>query len=73
VAAIIQARCESCHSATGVEPNRPYTSYADIKKFQIDMLVQVRSCLMPPASATGLTIDERDQLLGWFYCDGPNN
>ena len=73
VAPIIQSRCVVCHSPSGQEPSKPYVTYADVKKFQIDMLIQVRSCFMPPPSATPLTDDEKTQLIGWFYCDGPDN
>jgi uncharacterized membrane protein len=73
VAPIIQERCAPCHSPTGVEPNRPYQTYADVKMFAIDILTQIRGCppLMPPAGATPLTEDERNTLLGWLYCGTP--
>jgi hypothetical protein len=73
VAPIIAQRCAPCHSPTGVEPNRPYQTYADVKMFQIDILIQARSCLMPPAGAEPLTTQELTTLLGWLYCNAPEN
>jgi hypothetical protein len=73
VAPIIEQRCAACHSPTGVEPNRPYQTYADVKSFQIDILVQVRDCMMPLPGSPPLSDEERTTLLGWLYCDGPNN
>ncbi|HEY2902127.1 MAG TPA: hypothetical protein VGL59_16210 [Polyangia bacterium] len=73
VEAIIQSRCGTCHSPTGVESVRPYQTYAQVKKFQIDILIQTRSCRMPPAGAAPLLPAELTTLLGWLYCDGPQN
>ena len=73
VAPIIQQECASCHSPTGVEPNRPYQTYADVKKVQIDILLQVRDCKMPLPGVPALSDAQRATLLGWLYCDGPNN
>jgi hypothetical protein len=75
VVPIIQQKCATpaCHSPTGVEPNRPYQTYDDVKKIQIDILLQVRDCKMPLAGAPPLSDEERATLLGWLYCDAPNN
>ncbi|HVU51128.1 MAG TPA: hypothetical protein VHL80_10605 [Polyangia bacterium] len=75
VAPIIQARCATanCHSPTGMEPNRPYQTYTEISKFQIDILIQVRACRMPPAGAEPLSMDEQATLLAWLYCGGMDN
>jgi hypothetical protein len=73
VVPIIQQRCAPCHSPSGVEPSRPYQTYTDVKKVQIDILIQVRDCKMPKPGAPPLSDDERTTLLGWLFCDGPNN
>jgi hypothetical protein len=73
VAPIIQERCGACHSPTGVESIRPYQTYKEVKQFQIDILIQTRACKMPPAGAPPLLPTELTTLLGWLYCDGPQN
>jgi hypothetical protein len=73
VAPIIQARCAPCHSPTGIESAKPYQTWADVKRFQIDILIQVRACRMPPAGAEPLSMAEQATLLAWLVCDGPNN
>ena len=74
VAPVIQQRCAAgCHSPTGIEPSRPYQTYADVKKVQIDILLQVRDCRMPRAGSPPLSIEELTTLLGWLYCDAPDN
>jgi hypothetical protein len=75
VAPIIQRRCVLCHSSTGVESIRPYETYAEVKKFQIDILTQLHACppRMPPVGAVQLSLDELNTILGWLYCDAPNN
>jgi len=73
VAPIIQARCVSCHSPTGVEPNRPYETYAELTApgVQIDILTQLRDCKMPLPGTPSLSENERATLLAWLYCDAP--
>jgi hypothetical protein len=73
VAPIVAAKCAPCHSPTGVEPNRPYQTYDQLKKAQIDILTQVRACRMPKPGSEPLTDAERTTLLGWLYCDAPND
>jgi hypothetical protein len=75
VAPIIQQRCATaaCHSPTGAQSIRPYQTYDEVKKFQIDILIEVRACAMPKAPAPPLTTEELATFVGWLYCDAPNN
>jgi uncharacterized membrane protein len=72
---IIQTRCSVCHVPGGAEPNRPYQTYAQIAvpDTRRAILTQVYACRMPPAGALPLTTDERQALLAWLVCGGPNN
>lgn len=74
VAPVIARRCAPCHAPGGLESNRPYQTYDQVKSVQVGILFQVRSCKMPPADGgTPLSDDEKATLLGWLYCDAPNN
>jgi uncharacterized membrane protein len=73
VAAIFASRCTRCHSPTGVEPSRDFTTYANVHAQRSAILDQVYACSMPPAGETPPTNDERTQLLAWLVCAAPDN
>lgn len=70
---IVQRACASCHSATGVESNRPLDTYSALYSQRQGVLTQIYSCRMPPAGSPPLTASERQQLLAWLVCQSPNN
>ena len=75
VAAIIATRCTVCHRPGGVGAAIQFDTYAKINRNSnaIHMLTQVYMCRMPPACADALTASERQKLLQWLVCGGPNN
>jgi hypothetical protein len=75
VQAIYQTKCQpACHEPGGVEPNKPFTTLAQIRTEQLStMLGQVYNCVMPLAPAPPLTDEERQALLGWLVCKEPDN
>ena len=76
VASIIAARCTVCHRAGGPGASIQFDTYAKIaaNNNKIHMVTQVHMCRMPPPScAEPLTADERQPLLQWLVCGGPNN
>ena len=70
---IVQRACASCHSATGVEFNRPLDTYSALYSQRQGVLTQIYSCRMPPAGSPPLTSAERQQMLAWLVCQSPNN
>jgi hypothetical protein len=71
---IIQNTCVPCHGPGGVEANRPYVTYEDMKTYGpfVTMYSQVLGCLMPePPQA--LTTAQRQLLLEWFACGEPDD
>ena len=76
VAPVIAARCTSCHRPGGLAASIQFDTYAKIaaNSNKIHMVTQVYQCRMPPPScAAPLTADERQTLLQWLVCGGPNN
>lgn len=73
VAPVFARRCTGCHSPTGVEAERDFTSYDRIHQLRTDVLTQVYACRMPPADAAAPTPAERATLLGWLVCGAPND
>ena len=69
----IQSRCTGCHSPTGIEANRAYTSYQQIFSQRAAILHQLYACRMPPATAPQPTAEERQALLAWLVCGAPND
>lgn len=70
---IVQRGCVGCHSATGVEYNRPLDTYSALYAQRQGVLTQIYGCRMPPAGAPPLTSAERQQILTWLVCKSPNN
>ena len=76
VASIIAARCTVCHRPGGPGASIQFDTYAKIaaNNNKIHMVTQVHMCRMPPPScAEPLTAGERQTLLQWLVCGGPNN
>ncbi len=70
--------CVRCHSPTGEEPKKPFTSYQQIYGANgaeaNDIYIQVfQACLMPPPGAPEQLSDvQRQKLLDWFGCGAPD-
>jgi hypothetical protein len=75
VAPIIQQLCVPCHAPMGLEPKQQYETYAEVKSFEMDILFKLRGCTdpMPPVGSPPLSDAQRATLVGWLYCDAPNN
>jgi MYXO-CTERM domain-containing protein len=72
---IVAAHCAVCHSPTGINPTRPFTTWQQVDGQRGDILSQVYACKMPPpdggvAPPVGT---ERALLLGWLVCGAPDN
>jgi len=70
---VLQAHCVTCHSPTGVEPTRLLDTYEHVFSLASTVILQLRRCVMPPASETPLTEPERQALLGWLACGAMND
>jgi hypothetical protein len=71
VAAVIAARCASCHPPQA-PPLQTYDQLSLPATTQ-GILMQIHTCLMPPAGQTPLTSQERQVILGWLVCGSPND
>jgi hypothetical protein len=71
---IIQTTCVPCHGPGGVEANRPYVTYEDMKVHGpfVTMYSQVLGCRMPEPPQQ-LTSSQRQRLLEWFACGEPDD
>jgi hypothetical protein len=76
VAPIFAARCSVCHQTGGLETKYIFDTYAqvhdNITVFR-DILTQIFSCRMPPSCAPNLSSDERETMLKWLVCGGPQS
>lgn len=73
ITAVIATRCQPCHRAGGLAPDKLFDTYAQVYKARTTMLNRVTRCIMPPACAPQPTPTERHDLLQWLVCDAPNN
>jgi len=73
IAPLVQRKCLTCHSVSGIESNRPLDSYANLFSERGAVLHQIYGCLMPPAVEPQLDPSERQQILTWLVCESPNN
>jgi uncharacterized membrane protein len=64
-AAIVAQRCAVCHSGASAPLGIELLGIAQVKRYAREIEVQVRSGAMPPGNATGLTDEERAQLVAW--------
>ena len=68
---LLHSRCYPCHSADGVERTRQLTDYAHVSGERMSIASQLVTCSMPPAGSPPLSSSERQQILDWFACGGP--
>jgi mono/diheme cytochrome c family protein len=73
LAAIVAARCATCHAPGGSVSEKPLTDYAEVYQRRVTILTEVYACQMPPVGADLLSAAERQDLLAWLVCGAPNN
>lgn len=73
VAPIVTRRCRPCHTAGGSEETAALDTYEQARARREEIMVRVKSCLMPPADQPQLTDAERTALLGWLDCGAAND
>jgi uncharacterized membrane protein len=62
---IVGQRCAGCHSGVSAPNGVRLETLADMKRHAATIEAMVSSRAMPPGNATGLTDDERAQLVAW--------
>ena len=67
---IAQQRCATCHSGASAPLGVELTSVAQLRQHADAIETMVSSGAMPPGNATGLTDDERGQLVAWAQAHG---
>jgi uncharacterized membrane protein len=70
---IIATRCAGCHFPGSTLASEDLTTYASVLAKRGTVLNEVYGCVMPPATSTPPTPDERASLLAWLVCGAPNN
>ena len=68
--AIAQQRCATCHSGASAPLGVQLTSADQLRRHASAVEAMVSSGAMPPGNATGLTDDERAQLVAWAAAHG---
>ncbi len=68
---LLHTRCYPCHSPGGVESSRPLTDYEHVSGERMSIASQLVTCSMPPSGSPQLSSSERQQILDWFACGGP--
>jgi hypothetical protein len=71
IADILNARCQPCHAAGGVEATVPLTDYKKVSVERMSIGNQLVTCTMPPDGSPQLTSVERTQILNWLSCGAP--
>jgi uncharacterized membrane protein len=69
-AAIAQQRCATCHSGASAPLGIELTNADQLRQHASQVEAMVSSGAMPPGNATGLTDDERAQLVAWARAHG---
>jgi hypothetical protein len=72
-APIIERRCNSCHFPGNSQSEDVFADYAGVFSRRQTVLTRIYSCVMPPAAAAALTLEERATLLQWLVCGAPDN
>jgi uncharacterized membrane protein len=67
---IVTERCATCHSGVSAPNGVQLETLAQLKQNATAIEAQVGSRAMPPGNATGLTDDEREQLVAWASAQG---
>jgi uncharacterized membrane protein len=67
---IAQERCASCHSGASAPAGVELTNAGQLRQHADAIETMVSSRAMPPGNATGLTDDERAQLVAWARAHG---
>jgi uncharacterized membrane protein len=67
---IVSSRCATCHSGVSAPNGVRLERQAQIESLASDIARQVRSRAMPPGNATGLTDEERAELVAWAESAG---
>jgi hypothetical protein len=76
VAPIFASRCSVCHHAGGLEMKYVFDTYAEVHDnttIRTRILTQIYGCRMPPICAPDLSADERQTMLHWLVCGGPES
>ena len=68
--AIAQQRCASCHAGASAPLGVDLTSADGLRRHASAIEDMVSSGAMPPGNATGLTDEERAQLVAWAKARG---
>jgi uncharacterized membrane protein len=69
-ARIVAARCASCHSGAAAPLGVRFENVEQMRQNADGIEAMVGSGAMPPGNATGLTDDERQQLVAWAAAAG---
>ena len=69
-AAIVAQRCTVCHSGVSAPLGVRLAAPGQIERYAREIEVQVSSGAMPPGNATGMTDEERAQLVAWTAAAG---
>jgi len=67
---IVTARCASCHVGASAPQGVRLDELAATRRHAAAILPQVRSGAMPPGNATGMTDEERAELVAWAAAQG---
>ena len=67
---IVEARCATCHEGASAPNGVRLESVEEMRRHAGAIERQVASGAMPPGNATGLTDDEREELVAWAEAAG---
>jgi uncharacterized membrane protein len=78
IAVILEQRCNTCHAAKPAHPAFTTTpkgvvleTYDQVRSMLPLLETQVASRVMPLGNLTGMTDDERTELIGWIHAGAP--
>lgn len=75
VRAIVDIWCAPCHfnGGSGTGKGDDFSTLTGFRYHLDTELLDLRTCTMPPADAAALSPTDREVLLEWLVCDGPDN
>jgi hypothetical protein len=75
VAPIVASRCVKCHNPTGMAKNVPFQTFDQVHAQATSgaILMQIELCAMPKPPEAPLEPAQRQALMGWAICGGPDN